>query len=168
MVATELPKLESCAYINGSFTSSLTQPATIISVTSPSTGKVIGEVEAASSLDVDAAVSVATAAFQGPWSAFTGSQRAACLSKFADLFEEIVPRVAEVESLSMGTPIAAQAGRLVPNAVKLFRYYAGQAYGALKGESWPVDDEEGAYRVSDSVKGWRGRGEERDEVLTKK
>ena len=47
----------------------------------------------------------------------------------------------------MGTPIAAQAGRLVPNAIKICRFYAGQAYGALKGESWPIDDEEGAYRV---------------------
>lgn len=96
---------------------------------------------------MDAAVSAAEAAFNGPWSTFTGSQRAACLNKYADLFEAIIPRVSEVESLSMGAPISAQAGRLVPNAVKIFRFYAGQAYGALQGESWPVDDNEGAYRV---------------------
>jgi aldehyde dehydrogenase (NAD+) len=148
MATTETLKLESRAYINGSFVSSLTQPPNIISITSPSTGSIVGHAEAASSLDVDAAVSAATAAFKGPWSTFTGAQRAACLAKLADLFEAIIPKVAEVESLSMGAPIFAQAGRLVPSAMKIFRYYSGQAYGALQGESWPVDDEEGAYRVS--------------------
>jgi aldehyde dehydrogenase (NAD+) len=147
METNSTSKLESRAYINGSFVSSLTQPPTTIKVHSPSTNSLVGHVEAASSLDVDAAVSAATSAFHGPWSSFKGSERAACLNKFADLFETIAPRVAEVESLSMGAPIAAQAGRLVPNAVKTFRYYAGQAYGALQGESWPVDDDEDAYRV---------------------
>ena len=77
-----------------------------------------------------------------------GAQRAACLAKLVDLFEAMMPKVAEVESLSKGAPIFAQDGRLIPNAVKIIRYYFGQAYGALQGESWPVDDEEGAYRVS--------------------
>ena len=147
MATTSALELESRAYINGSFTASIEQPPTTISVRSPSTGAIVGHVEAAGPLDVDAAVSAAAAAFKGPWSTFTGAQRAACLAKFADLFEAILPRVAEVESLSMGTPISAQAGRLAPNAVGIFRYYSGQAFGALQGESWPVDDDEGAYRV---------------------
>jgi aldehyde dehydrogenase (NAD+) len=71
MATTETLKLESRAYINGLFVSSLTQPPDIISITSPSTGSIVGHVEAASSLDVDAAVSAATAAFKGPWSTFT-------------------------------------------------------------------------------------------------
>jgi aldehyde dehydrogenase (NAD+) len=147
MATNGTSNLESRAYINGFFTSSLTSPPSLIPITSPSTGRLVGQVEAASSLDVDAAVSAAEAAFKGPWSAFIGSERAACLNKFADLLEAIVPKVAEVESLSMGAPISAEAGRLVPNAVKIFRYCAGLAYGAKQGESWPVDDEEGAYRV---------------------
>jgi hypothetical protein len=99
MATEEVPKLESRAYINGHFTPSLTQPPSLITITSPSTFLPLGAVEAASSQDVEFAVAAASAAFKGPWSLFTGSQRAACLNKFADLFEEIAPRVAEVESL---------------------------------------------------------------------
>jgi aldehyde dehydrogenase (NAD+) len=51
----------------------------------------------------------------------------------------------------VGTPIAVQAGLLVPAAIKFFRYYAGQAYEALKGESWPSDDEDGAYKVFPAI-----------------
>jgi aldehyde dehydrogenase (NAD+) len=39
----------------------------------------------------------------------------------------------------------------VPAAIKFFRYYAGQAYEALKGESWPSDDEDGAYKVFPAI-----------------
>jgi acyl-CoA reductase-like NAD-dependent aldehyde dehydrogenase len=51
----------------------------------------------------------------------------------------------------VGTPIAVQAGLLVPAAIKFFRYYAGQAYEALKGESWPSDDDDGAYKVFPAI-----------------
>jgi aldehyde dehydrogenase (NAD+) len=140
-------QLEYRAYISGQFVSSLTQPPNIIQVHSPSTGSLVGHVEEASSLDVDSAVSAATAAFKGPWSTFTGAQRAKCLSNFADLWEKVAPQVAEIESLSMGAPISVEAGRFIPNAIKIFRYYAAQAYNALQGESWPIDDDEGAYRI---------------------
>ena len=73
MATKEVPKLESRAYINGHFTPSLTQPPSLITVTSPSTFLPLGTVEAASSQDVDFAVSAASAAFKGPWSLFTGS-----------------------------------------------------------------------------------------------
>jgi hypothetical protein len=59
----------------------------------------------------------------------------------------MVPKVSEVESLSMGAPISAQAGRLVPIAINNFRFYAGLAPGANQGESWPADVGEGAYKV---------------------
>jgi aldehyde dehydrogenase (NAD+) len=39
----------------------------------------------------------------------------------------------------------------VPAAIKFFRYYAGQAYEALKGESWPSDDEDGVYKVFPAI-----------------
>jgi aldehyde dehydrogenase (NAD+) len=147
MASETSSQLESRAYINGQFVSSLTEPPNIIQVHSPSTGSLIGLVEEASSLDVDSAVSAATTAFKGPWGTFTGAQRSKCLSNFADLWEKVAPQVAEIESSSMGAPIIVEATRFIPNAIKIFRYYAAQAYNALQGESWPVDDDEGSYRI---------------------
>jgi aldehyde dehydrogenase (NAD+) len=135
MASKTSPQLESRPYINGQFVSSLTQPPNIIQVHSPSTGSLVGHVEEASSLDVDSAVLAATTAFKGPWSTFTGAQRSQCLSNFADLWETVAPQVAEIESLSMGAPIIVEATRFIPNAIKIFRYYAAQAHNALQGES---------------------------------
>lgn len=47
----------------------------------------------------------------------------------------------------MGVSIIVEVTRFIPNAIKIFRYYAAQAYNALQGESWPVDDDEGSYRI---------------------
>jgi acyl-CoA reductase-like NAD-dependent aldehyde dehydrogenase len=117
-------------------------------VQSTSTSQLLGHIEVAMPADVDFAVASARAAFHGPWSTFTGAQRATCLLKLADLCEEILPQIAELETLTMGTPIAAQKGRLAPNMVKTFRYYAAKAHDALKGESLPIDGIGGPYRVS--------------------
>lgn len=49
----------------------------------------------------------ATAAFKtGAWSSFTGPQRARCLHEFATLVEKDAARLARVESLATGRPIA--------------------------------------------------------------
>ena len=134
MTSKTSQQLESRAYINGQFVSSLTQPPNIIQVYSPSTGSLVGHVEEASSLDVGSAVSATTTAFKGLWSTFTGAQRAQCLSNFANLWEKVATQVAEIESLSMGAPISVEATRFIPNAIKIFRHYAAQAYSALQGE----------------------------------
>jgi aldehyde dehydrogenase (NAD+) len=56
--------------------------------------------------EIDLAVSAATTAFKtGPWSTFTGAQRAKCLNKFADLLEEHASELAALDAMCMGAPI---------------------------------------------------------------
>jgi len=90
-------------------------------------------------------VTAALAAYKGPWSTFTGTQRSACLLKVADLIEAALPKVAEVETLSMGTPIAIQLNTVGPAMVTMFRYYAGLATVGMAGDSFPIEGD--AYRV---------------------
>lgn len=68
---------------------------------------VVDDVQIAAQEDIDHAVALAKMAFQqGPWATFTGSQRAACLNKLADLVERDAERLAYAESLPTGRPIA--------------------------------------------------------------
>lgn len=68
---------------------------------------VVDDVQIAAKEDIDHAVAIAQKAFQqGPWATFTGSQRAACLNKLADLVERDAERLAYAESLPTGRPIA--------------------------------------------------------------
>lgn len=68
---------------------------------------VVNDVQLAGKADVDRAVSAARNAFRsGPWAKFTGSQRAACLSKFADLVEKHAESLAYAEALPTGRPLA--------------------------------------------------------------
>jgi aldehyde dehydrogenase (NAD+) len=65
------------------------------------------KVHIAGSEDVDRAVAAAkTAFYRGPWHEFTGGQRAKCLLKFADLVEQNAARLAGIESLATGIPVA--------------------------------------------------------------
>ncbi|KAH8805097.1 aldehyde dehydrogenase [Xylogone sp. PMI_703] len=100
---------------------------------------VVSDVQVASPEDVNAAVKAACDAFtSGPWPTFTGTQRAACLMKFADLLEENCERLASLEGLAMGQPISLSkqiVGGMVP---PFWRYYAGWC-DKLGGEMFPED-----------------------------
>lgn len=72
--------------------------------------------------DIDAAVSAAQKAFKsGPWSKYTGAQRAMHLLKFADLIQRNAKELAELDSLCMGSPVGAIAGFIVPEVAACFR-----------------------------------------------
>lgn len=67
-------------------------------------------------------MSAAQAAFKsGPWSTYTGSQRAKCMLKFADLIDANAAKLAELDSITMGAPTAIGAGFLIPAAAAAFR-----------------------------------------------
>ena len=100
-------------------------------------------VQAAGKADVDQAVRAATAAFKGEWSTFTGSQRAACMQKFADLVEKDKENIATLESMAMGQPLGISCF-IVQEMANTFRYYAGYA-DKLGGESFP--EENGTYTI---------------------
>ena len=81
-------------YINGKF-----QPAiegATDQVVNPATGKVIGDVASSSAADVDAAVQAAAAPF-AEWSAKTPRERSEILHKVADIVEENVAELSELE-----------------------------------------------------------------------
>lgn len=55
-----------------------------IDVISPATGVVVGSIPRGGAADVNQAVQAATKAFCGPWSKYSGHQRAAYLRKIAE------------------------------------------------------------------------------------
>ncbi len=96
-----------------------------IDVHDPATGERIARIAAGGAVEVDAAVRAARTAFEGPWSRFTAAQRSAVLWKVADLVQQDLQRLCELEVLDSGLPMPlAQyvCGMVVP---EFFRYYAG-------------------------------------------
>jgi aldehyde dehydrogenase (NAD+) len=78
-----------------------------LTVTNPADDSVVtSDVQVAGAADVDAAVAAARAAFKGPWKKFSGAQRAACMNKFADLIEANTEKLAKLETVAMGQPVA--------------------------------------------------------------
>lgn len=104
----------------------------------PATGEHLTDLAAASTADVDAAVSAATAAFRGEWAATAPSQKGRLLHKLADLVERDSELLARLESLDMGRPLAMGAQLMVPNLVATLRYYAGWA-DKINGEQIATD-----------------------------
>ena len=71
----------------------------------PATGDVTAQIAKASPADVDNAVAAARSAFDdGRWSGMIPAQRAAILSKIADLIEANIDELAELETLDQGKP----------------------------------------------------------------
>ncbi len=80
------------------------------------------DLHVASEQDIEEAVLAAQAAFTaGPWSSFTGSQRAACLNKFADLLEKNAEELAYLDAICMGMPLGINISFVIPTAASVFR-----------------------------------------------
>lgn len=125
-------------FINGEFTPP-TGDAYFESV-EPATERTLASVAVASSADVDAAVVAARRAFDsGPWPRMRADERAAMLQTVADLLEESLPELAELETRDTGLPILYTEGGHLPRAVAHFRYFAEEARRLL-GETYPMDD----------------------------
>ncbi|OBT75479.1 hypothetical protein VF21_04901 [Pseudogymnoascus sp. 05NY08] len=103
------------------------------------------QVHIANAQDVHNAVDAATAAFKtGPWSTFTGAQRAACMLRLADLVEKNVDRLAYLESIPTGRPVSGIIHFDIAHMVQVFRYYAGWA-DKIEGRTYPQDN--GFYKI---------------------
>jgi len=96
-----------------------------IEVYDPATGRRIASSAAAIAADVDAAVQSARAAFEGPWSKFTAAERGQILWKLADLLQQNVQELAELEVLDSGMPISVGQFMTAIVAPDYCRYYAG-------------------------------------------
>jgi len=73
------------------------------SVYNPADDSLVGEINLAGPEEVDAAVAAAREAFEtGPWSTYTGAQRAAAMNKLADLIDANTDELAKAEVQAMG------------------------------------------------------------------
>ncbi|CAG7950298.1 unnamed protein product [Penicillium olsonii] len=100
-------------------------------------GSVISsDVHVAAQQDVNSAVAAARAAFTS-WAAFDHEKRASILHKFADLLERDADKLAYLEAVCNVKPVKLFHGYELPQAVSIFRYYAGWC-GKIHGESFPI------------------------------
>ncbi|MGH9492386.1 MAG: aldehyde dehydrogenase family protein [Terriglobales bacterium] len=96
----------------------------------PATGEVLTQIAAATLADVERAVAAARKAFDdpaGPWQKMTASERGKLLWKIADLIEQNIEELAEIETLDNGKPIFESRYVDLPTVADVFRYYAGWA-----------------------------------------
>lgn len=92
----------------------------------PGTGQTIANVASASAADVDLAAQAARRAFaSGPWPKMNGSERAKLLWKIADLMEQNIEELAELETLNNGKPLLESLRVDLPQSIACFRYFAG-------------------------------------------
>jgi acyl-CoA reductase-like NAD-dependent aldehyde dehydrogenase len=104
----------------------------------PANGKELLQVALAGAEDVDRAVTAAREAFgQGPWlNKMSGQKRGQLLWKVADLIEQYIEELADLETLDNGKPRRIAYYDMV-YAARHFRYYAGWA-GKTEGATIPV------------------------------
>ncbi|HUZ22130.1 MAG TPA: aldehyde dehydrogenase family protein [Streptosporangiaceae bacterium] len=99
--------------IDGSQTAGAADP---LQVVNPATGMVFAEVQAADEGDVDHAVAVAAASFEaGVWRDQSIMDRSRVLSRLADILEDRLGELTDIETRNNGRPVAetrAQIGRL--------------------------------------------------------
>ena len=113
-------------------------------VVNPATEEVIAEVAAASGDDVDAAVSAARAALNGPWSKMSARERGRLIWKLGERVMEQVDEVARLETLHNGKPITESRHVEIPMAAECLQYFAGWA-DKIQGDTIPVKGQSLVY-----------------------
>jgi aldehyde dehydrogenase (NAD+) len=96
----------------------------------PATGEVLTQVVEASPEAVDRAVSAARKAFEdrsGAWRKMSASERGRLIWRLADLVEQHLDELAELETLDNGKPIFESRYVDMPMVIDVLRYYAGLA-----------------------------------------
>ncbi|WP_439100563.1 aldehyde dehydrogenase family protein [Congregibacter sp.] len=115
-----------------------------MAVLEPCTGGLLSEVPCGDSATVDHAVREANTAFKsGEWSKFTPAQRERVLTRLADLVEENLQTLAEIESLDGGKAIGGCREVDIGGSIDVLRYMAGWATkidGATRSVSVPGDN----------------------------
>jgi phenylacetaldehyde dehydrogenase len=93
----------------------------------PATGETLARVAEGDAEDINRAVRAARAAFEGPWSRMSPSERGRIIWRIGDLILEHADELAQLESLDNGKPFAVARAADVPLAADLFHYMAGWA-----------------------------------------
>jgi aminomuconate-semialdehyde/2-hydroxymuconate-6-semialdehyde dehydrogenase len=94
-----------------------------LEVIEPATGEVMAKVPHSDVEDVNDAVDAARRAF-GAWSQTPASERSARLLRLADLIDESLEPLAQLESQNCGKPIAAARSVDIPRSAANFRFFA--------------------------------------------
>ncbi|WP_078427595.1 aldehyde dehydrogenase family protein [Alkalihalobacterium alkalinitrilicum] len=124
-------------FINGRWVESVSGKT--FETKNPATGEVLSLVNEAQEEDVNRAVDAAREAFDnGPWSRMDASERSRLIYKLADLMENNLEELAQLETLDNGKPINESMGFDVPAAIEHFRYYAGWST-KIVGQTIPVN-----------------------------
>ncbi len=90
---------------------------------SPSTEEVIAQIPDSDERDIDDAVQAAKAAFPS-WSRTPAAERSKLLLKLADLIEQNLEELAQVEANDSGKPLSLARMLDIPRAVANFRFFA--------------------------------------------
>ncbi len=98
-----------------------------INTLDPATGEVLGDIAEAGVEDINQAVAAARAALKdASWRGLTGSARSRLLWRMADLMEENIDELAELETLDQGKPLGVGRWAEIPGSIEQFRFFAGQ------------------------------------------
>ncbi|VXD21405.1 Aldehyde dehydrogenase, mitochondrial [Planktothrix serta PCC 8927] len=105
----------------------------------PTTGEIICDVAEADAADVDQAVKAARTAFtRGNWPQMSATKRGELLYKLADLIEQNILELAQLESLDNGKPVTDSLNIDLPLVIACYRYYAGWA-DKIQGKTIPIN-----------------------------
>ncbi len=104
-------------------------------VIDPSTGEVFDQLARGNAADIDAAVTAARAALNGPWGRMTATERGRILMKMSALILARHEELAQLEARDTGKPIG-QARNDITVAARYCEYYGGAA-DKLHGEQIP-------------------------------
>lgn len=102
----------------------------------PGTGQVFADFPAAQADDIERAVSNSRVAFRGAWRQTTPAQRSRILIRAAALIRQDAERLATIETLDSGKPLAEARGD-VETAAAYFEYFGGIA-DKLQGDTIPL------------------------------
>ncbi len=117
----------------------------------PATEEVIAQVAEGDAADIDLAVKAARRAFDsGPWRKMDARDRTRLINRLADLIEENIDELAELETLDNGKPLAEARGGDLPLVVDCMRYYAGWA-DKIQGQTIPVRGNNFCYTRKEPV-----------------
>jgi aminomuconate-semialdehyde/2-hydroxymuconate-6-semialdehyde dehydrogenase len=125
------------------------------SVVAPATGEVYAVAHEAGEVEVDAAVSAAEAALNGPWGSFTVAQRTDILLNLATEIEARFDDFLEAEILDTGKPRSAAAHVDIPRGAANFRMFS-DTIRTVAGEVFETATPDGAGAINYAIRKPRG------------
>jgi acyl-CoA reductase-like NAD-dependent aldehyde dehydrogenase len=108
-------------FIDGEFVDAL--DGSHFRTVNPATGQVLAEVSEAGTADVDRAVAAARRALSGPWSMMALADRARVIRRIAELLEQRLDALADLEALDCGMPVRDTREQVLDTAA-WFEFFA--------------------------------------------